>query len=61
MSENIKNTETKEQAKKPTMKEPECNYSMCFAYSGGKCTCLVDNDFKGKPCPFFKDTANYDE
>lgn len=26
----------------------------CFANSGGVCTCLKDNDFGGRDCPFYK-------
>ena len=25
----------------------------CFANRGGVCTCLKDNDFGGRDCPFF--------
>lgn len=33
---------------------PSCGRFACFGWRDGKCTILVDNDFKGKPCPFFK-------
>lgn len=41
---------------------PQCNRKDCFAYTsgfkewngGGCCTVLTDNEFHGKPCPFFK-------
>lgn len=26
----------------------------CFANRGGVCTCLKDNDFGGRDCPFYK-------
>lgn len=26
----------------------------CFANKGGICTCLKDNDFNGRDCPFYK-------
>ena len=29
-------------------------HSDCFANSGGVCTCLKDNDFGGRDCPFYK-------
>lgn len=31
----------------------ECRtHSDCFANRGGVCTCLKDNDFSGRDCPF---------
>lgn len=39
---------------------PMCpkNRKSCFAYmSGGRCWSLKDTDFKGKPCPFYKDMS----
>ena len=34
----------------------------CFANRGGVCTCLKDNDFGGRDCPFYKpaDTGRED-
>lgn len=29
-------------------------HSDCFANRGGVCTCLKDNDFGGRDCPFYK-------
>ena len=29
------------------------NRESCFAYNEGRCRCLNDTDFKGKPCPFY--------
>ena len=29
-------------------------HSDCFANRGGACTCLKDNDFGGRDCPFYK-------
>ena len=31
-----------------------CGEKECFANKDGKCLALYDNDFHGKPCPFFK-------
>ena len=34
---------------------PECRtHGDCFANRGGVCTCLKDNDFGGRDCPFYK-------
>lgn len=33
---------------------PDCDNRECFGNEGGKCRVLVDNNFGGKPCPFFK-------
>ena len=33
----------------------KCNNKDCFAHWEGNCRCLSNNDFKGKPCPFFAD------
>ena len=35
----------------------DCNNRECFAQEDGKCRALVDTDFSGKPCPFFKTNA----
>lgn len=32
----------------------DCNRTDCFTNRKGKCSLLYDNDFHGKPCPFFK-------
>ena len=32
----------------------KCSISDCFACKDGECIALQDNDFNGKPCPFFK-------
>lgn len=34
--------------------DPICNKNKCFACENGRCRVLVDNDFHGRPCPFFK-------
>ena len=42
---------------------PECRtHGDCFANRGGVCTCLKDNDFGGRDCPFYKpaDTGRED-
>ena len=31
-----------------------CDRTDCFTNREGKCPVLYDNDFRGKPCPFFK-------
>lgn len=34
---------------------PGCGaHGDCFANRGGACTCLKDNDFGGRDCPFYK-------
>lgn len=33
---------------------PVCNVTECFGYAEGHCVILVDNNFNGKSCPFFK-------
>lgn len=43
---------------------PECKvHGDCFANRRGVCTCLKDNDFGGRDCPFYKtaDTARKDQ
>ena len=32
---------------------PKCGRD-CFAAKKGRCSCLIDNDFDGKACPFYK-------
>ena len=34
--------------------EPPCEERACFANKNKKCIVLSNNDFHGKPCPFFK-------
>ena len=29
----------------------------CFANTNGYCTCLMNNDFGGRDCPFYKDKS----
>ena len=38
----------------------DCNNRECFAHEDGKCHALVDTDFGGKPCPFFKTREQID-
>ena len=33
----------------------------CFANRGGVCTCLKDNDFGGRDCPFYKSAGTVRE
>ncbi len=34
---------------------PDCRANRdCFANRGGVCTCLKDNEFGGRDCPFYK-------
>ncbi len=33
---------------------PVCNVTECFGNIEGHCFILVDNNFNGKRCPFFK-------
>lgn len=37
------------------MIQPSCDESRCFANVCGSCRALSDNNFHGKPCPFYKD------
>lgn len=34
--------------------DPPCNMDKCFACENGHCRVLIDNDFRGRTCPFFK-------
>lgn len=34
--------------------EPSCEERTCFANKNGNCIVLINNDFHGKHCPFFK-------
>ena len=36
-------------------KDISCKNKKCFAYYKGVCNILNDTNFKGKPCPFFKE------
>ena len=36
------------------MIDPSCTENECFAYENGHCTCLRDNDFGKRKCPFYK-------
>lgn len=38
---------------------PACYRAECFAHMDGYCTCLDDNNFHGRPCPFFKTYRQY--
>ena len=40
---------------------PACGMEECAAYMDGHCVALIDNDFGGKKCPFFKTKAQNDE
>lgn len=31
----------------------------CFANKGGECICLIDTDFNGRDCPFYKTENTY--
>ena len=50
--------DTKKQKAKQERKpkpDPICiTHTDCFANSNGKCTCLEDNDFGDRDCPFYK-------
>ena len=37
--------------------DPICIKKNCFGNMDGRCRVLNDNDFKGRPCPFFKTHA----
>ena len=32
----------------------------CFANTNGYCTCLMNNDFGGRDCPFYKKKAQFE-
>ena len=34
--------------------DPICAKDKCFACENGRCRVLIDNNFHGRPCPFFK-------
>lgn len=38
-------------------KKVKCDRDDCFACKTGECIALQDNDFNGRPCPFFKTRA----
>ena len=37
-----------------TDERPRCLRTECFANYGDRCSCLTDNDFGRRECPFFK-------
>lgn len=39
---------------KKTECAPDCDNNKCFAQEFGKCRILINNDFNGRACPFFK-------
>lgn len=42
--------------------KPICDkHSDCFANHGGRCVCLINNDFGSKDCPFYKGRKRYEE
>ena len=42
--------------------KPICDkHSDCFANHGGRCVCLINNDFGSKECPFYKGRKRYEE
>lgn len=42
--------------------KPICDkHTDCFANHGGRCVCLIDNDFGSKDCPFYKGRKRYEE
>ena len=53
MEENKEIIKAEKPAKDLIREAPKCNYSRCFAYLDGVCTCLKNADFDGYPCPFF--------
>lgn len=42
------------ETKKARYPDPVCGINTCFGYSDGKCTILINNDFGGRKCPFYK-------
>ena len=40
---------------------PVCARVTCFGNMSGKCRVLVDNDFGGRDCPFYKARDQLDE
>lgn len=39
---------------------PDCDNRECFGNEGDKCRVLVDNNFGGRKCPFFKTREQID-
>ena len=40
---------------------PKCKIKNCEFNINGRCRILYDTDFKGKECPFFKESEGEDE
>ncbi len=52
----------KTDSKQKSIKKPVCDkHTDCFANRGGRCLCLIDNDFGNKDCPFYKGRKRYEE
>lgn len=42
------------------IKIPCSGHKDCFANTNGYCTCLMNNDFGGRECPFYKKKAQFE-
>ena len=42
------------------IKIPCSGHKDCFANTNGYCTCLMNNDFGGRDCPFYKKKAQFE-
>ena len=42
------------------IKIPCPEHKDCFANTGGHCTCLMNNDFGRRRCPFYKKKEQYE-
>lgn len=44
---------------KTTNAEPNCAKTKCFACGNGRCRLLIDNNFQGRACPFYKTAKKF--